>query len=469
MRHPRFLLFTSLLVLPAHALSAQSGVSDFGHARARELAALGRLPTAAEIVVSDMGNYHRHRLPLPKAGEPIALDTRLDCGSAARGAEVWVQVGYTTGPLGDRALAAPAAVALVVDTSGSMADANKLSAVQRGLHAFVDRLRPDDELALVTFSTEGRLEAPLQRRGDGRWLHDAIDRLRSGGNTNLHAGLMLGLDELGKATTRTPHRRVVVLTDGIANNGVTDPQAILADAYRRAETTIDISTVGVGTSLDVTLLKKLATGCRGLFHFVADGQDVQKVFVAEADALVSAVSRNLNLTIELEGGLRLQQALHEGARVLGDRVELDLPDVNAGVTAVVMLRCRLEGDDLNRAVVRATLMHTPVAGGARESLGAWHVGCLAMPRGTSTPEASAALDIEVRKNAAIVVLAQGLADMALQCDARRWADADRALQRARDDAQRLFPGDDVDVQRVRDIHAGHHKTLRRYVDRFREF
>jgi hypothetical protein len=83
--------------------------------------------------------------------------------------------------------------------------------------------------------------------------------------------------------------------------------------------------------------------------------------------------------------------------------------------------------------------------------------------------ASGPFDLEVRKNAAIAVLAQGLADMAGQCDARRWADAARALHGSRDEGRRLFPGDDADVQRVRDIVAGHDQTLRRYVDRFREF
>ncbi len=58
-----------LLLLCASAAGAQDAGSTFGHARARELAELGRLPAARDIVVRDLINYHRHRLPLPKAGE----------------------------------------------------------------------------------------------------------------------------------------------------------------------------------------------------------------------------------------------------------------------------------------------------------------------------------------------------------------------------------------------------------------
>lgn len=463
MRHRRCLPFLLPLGLCLADLApAQAGTSTFGHARARELAELGRLPSAREVVVRDLVNYHRHRLPLPTVDQDVALDVRLDRRPANDGHEVWLQVGYTTAPQGDRALAAPCAVALVVDCSGSMAEAGKMTAVQAGLRAFADRLRADDEVALVTFSTDAQLVEGRRRRGDGRWLHEAIERLTPGGNTNLHAGLRLGLDELARGDGGPTSRRVIVLTDGIANTGITSADEIVADATRRAAAAIDISTIGVGQNLDVPLLQRLAGGCRGLFHFVADGADVQKVFVAEADALLTAVARSVRLSIELpDRGLQVVRVLHEGVRTEGQRLVLDLPDLNAGVTGVVMVRCRLDhaaGGDLT---VRAAMSYADADRGRTRTTTA---------KATLPDEARAtAVDLEVRKNAAIAVLAMGLADLATSCDARRWADADRALRLARDEAQQLFPGQDDDLQRVRAIAAGHAETLRRYVDRFRDF
>jgi Ca-activated chloride channel family protein len=453
------MLCHELLLLPllAAATVAQDAGSTFGHARARELAELGRLPTTHDVVVRDLVNYHRHRLPLPKAGQDVALDLRFD-RSAGLGDDVWLQVGYTTAPLGDRALAAPCSVAIVVDCSGSMAEAGKMTAVQAGLRAFVDRLRQDDEVALVAFSSDARTVAARALRGDGRWLHDAIDRLRPDGSTNLHAGLMRGIQELATSTRQS--RRVVVLTDGIANAGITGPDAIVADAQRRGEGTIDISTIGVGANLDVPLLQRLASGARGLFHFVADGQDVQKVFVTEAEALLAAVARRVSLRVELPRGLRVVQALHEGVRTTTDGCELDLPDVNAGATGVVMLRCRADGEMRETLTARSELRFHNATGSSRTERAEAEL--------RTGSRDDAAPDTEVRRNAAIAVLAQGLADTAQACDARRWADADRALRLARDEAQRLFPGQDDDLRRVQEIAAGHANTLRRYVDRFRE-
>ena len=511
MRTCTSLTFPIVLQLLATVASAQSATSTFGLARTRELAELGRLPTTRDVVVRDLINYHRHRLPLPKAGQDVALDLRFDRATAGLGDEVWLQVGYTTGPLGDRALAPPCRVALVVDCSGSMAEAGKMTAVQAGLHAFADRLRSDDEVALVAFSTSAQLLESGRARGDGRWLHTAIDRLAPAGNTNLHAGLMLGLEQLRRGEGGAQKRRVVLLTDGIANVGITAAEQILADAVRCAETTIDIATIGVGQNLDVPLLQRLADGSRGLFHFVADATDVQKVFVAEADSLLSAAARGVTLHLDWPGRDLLDvQALHEGVTANGQRLTIRLPDLNAGATGVVMLRCRLadgvrdslaahaeitfeSAERSTRCSERATASlrvahesYTVRVGDSYERIAQQQLGDrnraaeLMAHNANKAPEKlhpGARLrlpnhgnhDLEVRKNAAIAVLAKGLADLANAAEARRWADADRSLRLASDEAQRLFPGQDEDVQRVRDIAAGHARTLRRYVDRFRDF
>ncbi|MDO8348627.1 MAG: VWA domain-containing protein [Planctomycetota bacterium] len=499
-----------LLLALAGSPAAQDAGPTFGHARARELAELGRLPTCHDVVVRDIVNYHHHALPTPRADKDVALDLRFDRSCAGEGDTVVLQVGYTTRPEGDRAFAAPCTVALVVDCSGSMHERGKMDQVRAGLREFVRHLRPDDEVALVAFSTDARVVAARRARGDGRWLQTAIDELQPGGNTNLHAGLMAGLRELQQEDTRGRSQRVVLLTDGIANTGVTDPAQMLADSEPFTRNTIDISTIGVGENLDVPLLEKLARGTRGLFHFVGDAQDVQKVFVEELASLLMPVARRPRLVVTLGSDLRVEHVFHEGVRHEGnDRLAIDLPDLNAGVTGVVMLRCRIAGRAPESLSARAELTFDAASTGrsaverasadlrttsasytvqpgdtleaiARQQLGDRTLGPeierlndvdgrrLEVGQRLRLPAASA-IDIEVRKNHAIAVLAQGLRDMAQACESKRWADADRALKLAQDEARRLFPGDDQDLQRVRDIAAGHARTLQRYVDRFRDY
>src|SRR4030095_12035045 len=96
------------------------------------------------------------------------------------------------------------------------------------LCAFVQRLRNDDEVELIAFSPEARVVAERRPRGrDPGWLLNLIDALQPDNSTNLPAGLMLGLPHLKSDGYRDADpsraRRVVLLTDGIANEGVTDP------------------------------------------------------------------------------------------------------------------------------------------------------------------------------------------------------------------------------------------------------
>lgn len=450
-----------LCVCVGAAVPAQEGQSTFGHARARELAELGRLPTPRDVVVRDVVNFHRHRLPLPKVDQDVALDVRFDRNAPDERGRIVLQVGYTTRPAGDRALCPPCSVALVVDCSGSMHDRGKMDQVKVGLREFVRNLRSDDEVALVAFEDEARVVAARRAKGDGRWLQDAVDSLQPGGSTNLHAGLMLGLRELPTDDFGDRARRVVLLTDGIANRGVTAPAEILADVRRFSADRIDISTIGVGENLDVALLERLAEGTRGLFHFVADEQQVQKVFHAEIDSLLQPAVRRPRLEIELPEGLAVEQSYDESVRQRGDRLFVELRDLNAGATGVVLVACRVGRDGPRTLPVRAELRYDTAAGD--------HRGAVSAEATLRTEDRAAPqVDLEVRKNHAIAVLAQGLREMATASEQKRWADADRALRLARDESQRLFPGDDPDLQRVRDIAAGHARTLQRYVDRFRD-
>jgi hypothetical protein len=465
-------VFSVFPLLLTAALSAQEGGSTFGQARTRALANLGRLPTIADVVVADIVNYRRHRLPMPRAGEDVALDVR--CGGAIGDRdELVLQVGYTTAPADDRADLPPLDLALVIDVSGSMRDEGKLDAVKRALAAFLDRLRPQDEIALVTFDSEARVVAGRRPRDDGAWLRRAIAGLEPGSGTNLHGGLMLGLREIGTRPRPGASHRVLLLTDGIANQGVTDPEEILRDARKYTDDDIDLSTIGVGSDLNTQLLERLARGGHGLSHFVASAADIDKVFVQESEALVAPVARHVRLRIELPPGLHVEQVYGHDWRADGDdfgdrgrtrALCIDLPNLNRGVTGVVMLTCRGDDRDSGRGDrVRARCDYRRAGSDAER-----HVEAVAELAERRAGDGGA--DVEVKKNFAIAVLAQGLHDMAAQADKQRWVDADRALRQALTCARELFPhDDDADVQRVRTMAEDNARTLRRYVDRFRDY
>lgn len=468
--HPSFLLLSAALL--ATTTSAQDGRSTFGHARSRALADLERLPSPADVAVVDLIDYHRHRLPLPRAGETIALDARFGSPTATRDGKAVLQVGIATAPVGDPADLPPINLVLVIDKSGSMGDHGKLDEVKRALQTLAERLRPADRIAIVAYSDAAEILVPSRPRDDGRWLRAEVARLEPGGSTNLHAGLMLGLREATEHRLENGSNRVMLLTDGIANQGETDAREILADARLHTDCGIDLSTIGVGTELNTELLDELARGARGMFHFVGDVHDVTKVFVRELESSLTAVARDVSLEIDLPDGVHVERVYGHRAEQRDGRVVLRLADFGAEATSVVLVECRLRAartaDGSGVEVAARLSFREAVSGRSRELVARARIDGCADERREQDGHGALA-DAEVRKNYTIAVLAQAMHEMAEHAAAARWADAERSLARGQRFAREHFPsGDDPDVERVFDISEGYRKALCDYVDRFRD-
>ncbi|MEM7679012.1 MAG: VWA domain-containing protein, partial [Myxococcota bacterium] len=126
------------------------------------------------------------------------------------------------------------AVALVVDRSGSMAG-EKIRQARRAAKMLVSRLDDEDQVAIVTYSSDFAVDLPLTTvRGRRNRVNRVIDEILDGGGTNLSGGLQAGLRTLGRAAPMMA-RRLILLSDGNANQGITDPTTIgdiAADARR---------------------------------------------------------------------------------------------------------------------------------------------------------------------------------------------------------------------------------------------
>ena len=124
----------------------------------------------------------------------------------------------------------PLDLALVIDRSGSMAG-RKLDVTKECAAFLARRLAPTDRIALVTYDDQVRLVAPLANPTST--LAPAIASIVPGGQTNLSGGWMKGFEVLGAADERGAIRKILLLTDGLANVGVTDAPSLVSLAARR--------------------------------------------------------------------------------------------------------------------------------------------------------------------------------------------------------------------------------------------
>ncbi|MCK5052677.1 MAG: VWA domain-containing protein [Anaerolineales bacterium] len=404
--------------LVAILMSGCAGAMDASKAISRGAINRGVIVQAESVRVNEYLNYYEQRFPEP-IDQILGLDLRLgNTHLPSSGGEIWLQIGLQAMKM-EASERTPLNLALVLDASGSMDSFDKMPYLKQSLMVFLESLQPDDIVSIVTYSTDAWLLRPAQDVGNGAWIRRTVEKLRPGGITNLHAGLMLGLKEVDQNFDIRRSNRVILLTDGIANEGVTNPDRIAADALAYNDRGIFISTIGLGYDLNDDLLSTLARQGKGAYHFVDSAQEMEKVFIQEVEGLVEKVAADIRVSIRPISGAELVSVTGFDGRIPSEGVQVQLQDMGAGDSQVIMVRLQGKSGPFGlEPIAEVTLQFVDVfAQKSREISGsvALHIA----EDGPYNPLA----DIEVLRNATIVKSAEALKNISDLVDHGRFLDA----------------------------------------------
>jgi len=223
----------------------------------------------------------------------------------------------------------PLNVALVIDRSGSMAGAPLRYALKAAAD-FVDRLTADDRLSIVVYDDVVNTLLDAQLVTDKAGIKNILQGVRAGGLTNLSGGWLRGCELVAKHKTDKHVNRVLLLTDGQANNGITNSGVLIATAGKKAEEGITTTTLGFGSQFEEDLLIGMARAAGGNFYFIQSLDDAADVFGIELDSLKAIAAQNLTVTLTPIGKVEIADVLSL-ARVEpqdGGRLVLHLGDVH---------------------------------------------------------------------------------------------------------------------------------------------
>jgi Ca-activated chloride channel family protein len=271
--------------------------ASYGYAR-RTLADGGR-PDPSTIRPEEFVNSFRQDYRTP---EHNGFTVTVDGARTSRPNWSLVRIGLATRPADDTDTRPPAALTFVIDVSGSMDEPGRLDLAKKSLDTMTDRLRDDDSVALVTFSEHAETVLPMTRLGGHRAeIHHAVEGLAALSSTNLGAGVETGYATAVKGLRKNATNRVVLISDGLANDGETDPNAILEriDGDRR-EYGITLFGVGVGSDYGDALMERLADKGDGHTVYVADTATAADVFCRQLPQNIDLVARDAKAQVAFD-------------------------------------------------------------------------------------------------------------------------------------------------------------------------
>ncbi|MEA2155727.1 MAG: Ca-activated chloride channel [Solirubrobacteraceae bacterium] len=223
----------------------------------------------------------------------------------------------------------PAAVQVVLDRSGSM-DGERLEAAKQALVRLVDRLDPGDRFGVVAFDDEVRIVVPAGELDDKAAARRAIADLQTGGMTNLSGGLLRGLQE-ARRVAGDGGCTLLLLSDGHANAGETDPAKLSSVAAGAREHGITTSTVGIGMGYDELLLAGLARGGQGSHVFAEHGDGAAAAVAGEIEGLLSKTVQAAGLLVRPDAAVGTVTVWNDlPGHPVGGGIMVELGDLWAG-------------------------------------------------------------------------------------------------------------------------------------------
>ena len=246
----------------------------------------------------------------------------------------------------------PLNLALVIDRSGSMSG-SKLSYARKAARFLASELTERDRLAIVTFDEEVNVLVPSQPVRDPLLFISAINTIQAGGCTALFDGWLAGATQVAQQLDATGLNRVLLLSDGQANEGLTEAAAIAAKVEGLTERGISTSAFGLGSGFDEDLMGAVASAGDGTLAQIESPQQLADLYASELQGLATTLGRKVSLGIRSKGGAELVDQLNDLS--LTSAGNFQLPNLRYGQELSVGVRLQLPAWAPNQEIASVRL------------------------------------------------------------------------------------------------------------------
>ncbi len=243
----------------------------------------------------------------------------------------------------------PLNIALVIDRSGSM-EGDKLNYTKKAVDFVINNVENTDYIAIVQYDDQVNVLSSSALVQDKKALHQKVAQITSGGSTNLSGGMLEGYSQVKNTKTGGSGltqqllnllqpannkekegliNRVLLLSDGLANTGITDLAQLQQIAQKKfREDSIGLSTFGVGTDFNEELMTNLAEYGGANYYFIGKPDEIPQIFAKELAGLLAVVAQNTHITIEFPAEyLKFNTVYGYPSQNSNGKVQINLNDI----------------------------------------------------------------------------------------------------------------------------------------------
>ena len=234
-------------------------------------------------------------------------------------------------------------LSLVLDRSGSM-EGEKMVRAREAAMFCVDQMLPTDRLSVVTFDDRIEVLFPSEPITNKQSMKDLIARVTARGSTALHEAWVRGGLTVSERMLDQGINRVVLITDGLANVGITNTDEIVTQAMGLYQRGVSTSTIGIGADFNEDLLMPMAQAGGGNAWHVVEPDDMQRIFQVELEGLIAQFAHTVSLSLIPADGVRIVDILNDFE--LTETGRYRLPNLQAGSPLDIVVQLKVGSEDV---------------------------------------------------------------------------------------------------------------------------
>jgi Ca-activated chloride channel homolog len=240
----------------------------------------------------------------------------------------------------------PLNVAVVIDRSGSMRG-HPMQYARQAADQLVGELQPGDRLSVVTYASDVSVDLPSAEatQASQARMRQAISRISAGGGTNISGGLQKGVEQVERYKTSESVNRVVLMSDGQANVGITSRSGLEELARNSLQKGISVTTMGMGLNYNEDVMSAMADKGSGNYYFIDQSSQIVSVFKSELDGLAETVARNTSVVITLPDGVEVDELYGFSHQRTRNQVMVSLAEFRSGESKDILLKLRTDAGE----------------------------------------------------------------------------------------------------------------------------